>query len=88
MFFFTFGDITFLTSYTHSSNIQTFPSSDIGAAENVSMTLTELSVFMKKQELELQLRTEKEREEGEHWLLGIKPVPVNMGIKYKTTDVK
>lgn len=29
------------------------------------MTLTELSVFMKKQELELQLRTEKEREEGE-----------------------
>lgn len=39
--------------------------SDAGAAENVSMTLTELSVFMKKQELELQLRTEKEREEGE-----------------------
>lgn len=28
------------------------------------MTLTELSVFMKKQELELQLRTEKEREEA------------------------
>lgn len=40
-------------------------SSDAGAAENTSMTLTELSVFMKKQELELQLRTEKEREEGE-----------------------
>lgn len=39
--------------------------SDIEAAENVSMTLTELSVFMKKQELELQLRTEKEKEEGE-----------------------
>uniref|UniRef100_A0A8C4EYR6 TSC complex subunit 1b n=1 Tax=Dicentrarchus labrax TaxID=13489 RepID=A0A8C4EYR6_DICLA len=39
-------------------------SSDAGAAENVSMTLTELSVFMKKQELELQLRTEKEREEA------------------------
>lgn len=39
--------------------------SDAGAAENISMTLTELSVFMKKQELELQLRTEKEREEGE-----------------------
>lgn len=39
------------------------PSSEAGAAENVSMTLTELSVFMKKQEL--QLRTEKEREEGE-----------------------
>ncbi|XP_026153190.1 TSC complex subunit 1b [Mastacembelus armatus] len=37
---------------------------DAGAAENVSMTLTELSVFMKKQELELQLRTEKEREEA------------------------
>lgn len=30
------------------------------------MTLTELSVFMKEQELELQLRTEKEREEGEY----------------------
>lgn len=29
------------------------------------MTLTELSMFMKKQELELQLRTEKEKEEGE-----------------------
>lgn len=29
------------------------------------MTLTELSVFMKKQELDLQLRTEKEKEEGE-----------------------
>lgn len=39
--------------------------SDAEAAENVSMTLTELSVFMKKQELELQLRTEKEKEEGE-----------------------
>ncbi|XP_075935839.1 TSC complex subunit 1b isoform X3 [Anarhichas minor] len=37
---------------------------EAGAAENVSMTLTELSVFMKKQELELQLRTEKEREEA------------------------
>ncbi|XP_034402542.1 TSC complex subunit 1b isoform X2 [Cyclopterus lumpus] len=37
---------------------------DAGAAESVSMTLTELSVFMKKQELELQLRTEKEREEA------------------------
>ncbi|KAG7498639.1 hypothetical protein JOB18_016208 [Solea senegalensis] len=37
---------------------------DSGAAENVSMTLTELSVFMKKQELELQLRTEKEKEEA------------------------
>lgn len=33
------------------------------------MTLTELSVFMKKQELELQLRTEKEREEGECHIL-------------------
>lgn len=42
---------------------------DAAAAENVSMTLTELSVFMKKQELELQLRTEKEREEGECALL-------------------
>jgi hypothetical protein len=30
------------------------------------MTLTELSVFMKKQELDLQLRTEKEKEEGEN----------------------
>nr|XP_046231188.1 TSC complex subunit 1b isoform X2 [Scatophagus argus] len=37
---------------------------DAGTAENVSMTLTELSVFMKKQELELQLRTEKEKEEA------------------------
>lgn len=35
------------------------------------MTLTELSVFMKKQELELQLRIEKEREEGECRLLGL-----------------
>ncbi|XP_055369231.1 TSC complex subunit 1b isoform X2 [Betta splendens] len=38
-----------------------------GAAENISMTLTELSVFMEKQEEEeraLQLRTEKEREEA------------------------
>ncbi|XP_034048778.1 TSC complex subunit 1b [Thalassophryne amazonica] len=34
------------------------------AAENISMTLTELSVFMKKQELDLQLRTEKEKEEA------------------------
>lgn len=33
------------------------------------MTLTELSVFMKKQEMELQLRTEKEREEGESHIL-------------------
>lgn len=33
------------------------------------MTLTELSVFMKKQEMELQLRTEKEREEGECHIL-------------------
>lgn len=40
--------------------------SEAEAAENVSMTLTELSVFMKKQELELQLRTEKEKEEGEY----------------------
>lgn len=39
--------------------------SDAGIAVNVSMTLTELSVFMKKQELDLQLRTEKEKEEGE-----------------------
>lgn len=37
---------------------------DASAAENISMTLTELSVFMKKQELDLQLRTEKEREEA------------------------
>ncbi|KAM9841862.1 TSC complex subunit 1b [Aulostomus maculatus] len=37
---------------------------DAGGGENVSMTLTELSVFMKKQELELQLRTEKEKEEA------------------------
>uniref|UniRef100_A0AAQ6A9M4 TSC complex subunit 1b n=1 Tax=Amphiprion ocellaris TaxID=80972 RepID=A0AAQ6A9M4_AMPOC len=40
------------------------PPQHAGAAENISMTLTELSVFMKKQELELQLRTEKEREEA------------------------
>ncbi|XP_056874852.1 TSC complex subunit 1b isoform X1 [Takifugu flavidus] len=38
--------------------------SDAEAAENVLMTLTELSMFMKKQELELQLRTEKEKEEA------------------------
>ncbi|XP_072227488.1 TSC complex subunit 1b isoform X2 [Leuresthes tenuis] len=37
---------------------------DARTAENVSMTLTELSVFMKKQELDLQLRTEKEKEEA------------------------
>ncbi|XP_013857891.1 TSC complex subunit 1b [Austrofundulus limnaeus] len=37
---------------------------DAGTSANVSMTLTELSVFMKKQELDLQLRTEKEREEA------------------------
>lgn len=42
---------------------------DAEAAENVAMTLTELSVFMKKQELELQLRTEKEKEEGEYLLV-------------------
>nr|XP_061836860.1 hamartin-like [Nerophis lumbriciformis] len=35
-----------------------------GDDENMSMTLTELSFFMKKQELELQLRTEKEKEEA------------------------
>lgn len=35
-------------------------SQDVGAAENVSMTLNELSVFMKKQEMELQLKPEKE----------------------------
>lgn len=35
-------------------------SSQDGAAENVSMTLNELSVFMKKQEMELQLKPEKE----------------------------
>ncbi|KAM9425215.1 TSC complex subunit 1b isoform 2-T2 [Pholidichthys leucotaenia] len=39
-------------------------SQDTKAAENISMTLTELSVFMKKQEMELQLRTEKEKEEA------------------------
>ncbi|XP_049593596.1 TSC complex subunit 1b isoform X1 [Syngnathus scovelli] len=37
---------------------------DAADAASVSMTLTELSVFMKKQELELQLRTEKEKEEA------------------------
>lgn len=40
------------------------------------MTLTELSVFMRKQELELQLRTEKEKEEGEYWLFTVKQDPV------------
>lgn len=60
--------------------MQTFLHPDAGAAENVSMTLTELSVFMKKQELELQLRTEKEREEGERRLLGIEPDPVRVGL--------
>lgn len=39
--------------------------SDAGAAENISMTLTELSVFIKKQEMELQLKPEKEKEEGD-----------------------
>lgn len=39
-------------------------SQDGGAAENVSMTLNELSVFMKKQEMELQLKPEKEKEEA------------------------
>lgn len=37
---------------------------DAGAAENISMTLTELSVFIKKQEMELQLKPEKEKEEA------------------------
>ncbi|XP_019750069.1 TSC complex subunit 1b isoform X1 [Hippocampus comes] len=37
---------------------------DAADAANVSMTLTELSVFMKIQELELHLRTEKEKEEA------------------------
>lgn len=46
-----------------SSEVAT--SKDAGAAENISMTLTELSVFMKKQEMELQLRTEKEKEKEE-----------------------
>lgn len=43
-----------------------FGLSDVRAVENISMTLTELSVFMKKQEL--LLRMEKEKEEGEWWL--------------------
>uniref|UniRef100_A0A087XCV5 TSC complex subunit 1b n=1 Tax=Poecilia formosa TaxID=48698 RepID=A0A087XCV5_POEFO len=37
---------------------------DAESAANVTMTLTELSVFMTRQELDLQLRTEKEREEA------------------------
>ncbi|KAK7896598.1 hypothetical protein WMY93_021923 [Mugilogobius chulae] len=37
---------------------------DPAAEENVSMTLNELSVFMKKQEMELQLKPEKEKEEA------------------------
>nr|XP_061800246.1 hamartin-like [Nerophis lumbriciformis] len=37
---------------------------DAADAANVSMTLTELSVFMRRQELELQLRTEKEKEDA------------------------
>ncbi|XP_077592904.1 TSC complex subunit 1b isoform X1 [Stigmatopora nigra] len=37
---------------------------DAADAANVSMTLTELSIFMRRQELELQLRTEKEKEEA------------------------
>lgn len=37
------------------------------------MTLTELSVFMKKQELDLQLVTEKEKEEGEYFILNLDP---------------
>ncbi|CAL8279554.1 unnamed protein product [Merluccius merluccius] len=40
------------------------PDKNPGAVENITMTLTELSVFMKKQELDLQLRTEKEKEEA------------------------
>ncbi|XP_076025637.1 TSC complex subunit 1b isoform X2 [Genypterus blacodes] len=47
-----------------SADVSSSSSRDAGAAENVSMTLTELSVFMKKQELDLQLRTEKEKEEA------------------------
>lgn len=43
------------------------------------MTLTELSVFMKKQELELQLRTEKEREEGEYLRVDTLPYPTFVG---------
>lgn len=34
-----------------------------------TMTLPELSMFIKKQELELRERTEKEREEGERPLV-------------------
>ncbi|XP_054600706.2 TSC complex subunit 1b isoform X1 [Nothobranchius furzeri] len=43
---------------------ETSTNRDAGSVASISMTLTELSVFMKKQELELQLRTEKEREEA------------------------
>lgn len=52
-----------ISCFSHYSRIS---SSDAVAAENVTMTLTELSVYIKKQELELQLRTEKEKEEGEY----------------------
>ncbi|XP_017281040.2 TSC complex subunit 1b isoform X2 [Kryptolebias marmoratus] len=45
-------------------NAEGSTSRDAGMAANVSMTLNELSVFMKKQELDLQLRTEKEKEEA------------------------
>ncbi|XP_072309562.1 TSC complex subunit 1b isoform X2 [Eucyclogobius newberryi] len=45
-----------------SSEVST--SQDAGVEENISMTLNELSVFMKKQEMELQLKPEKEKEEA------------------------
>ncbi|KAM9734670.1 LOW QUALITY PROTEIN: hamartin-like [Menidia menidia] len=47
-----------------NSDTATNRSADTKSAENISMTLTELSVFMKKQELDLQLRTEKEKEDA------------------------
>lgn len=53
-----------------------FSQSDAGLDETISMTLTELSVFIKKQELDLQLVTEKERDEGERFVLNLDPGPM------------
>lgn len=65
-----------------------FSSSDAGAAENISMTLTELSVFMKKQELELQLRTEKEKEKEEGEFLSCRNTFMYIVSKFKPQGLK
>lgn len=52
------------------------------------MTLTELSVFMKKQELELQLRTEKEKEKEEGEFLSCRNTFMYIVSKFKPQGLK